>query len=173
MSIQPVSNTTTKADKVIPDSTKVISDSITINKQSAFYFCISVMLRLSESTTEYGKSILAVLEDNTIVQQQRVKELINLPLLKVPDLQKKDGSDDEYKNQNEIQAYQSSNQQISANRQMIQQELSSAQQRAQANQKSVNSTTTESMQILQATSSMLSTLKELTIKANLTNSPSD
>ncbi|SPN74109.1 Protein of unknown function (DUF720) [Chlamydia serpentis] len=167
------SSVTNKSDRVVPDSTKVVSDSIQINKQSAFYFCISVMLQLSSSTTEYSHSIMAVLQDNTIVQQQRVKELINLPLLKVPDLKKKDGTDDEYTNQNEIQAYQSSNQQISANRQLIQQELSSAQQRAQANQKSVNSTSTESMQILQATSSMLSTLTELTIKANLTTSPSN
>ncbi|WP_100934137.1 CT847 family type III secretion system effector [Candidatus Chlamydia corallus] len=173
MAINPLPSTINKTNKVIPDSTKVVRDSITINKQSAFYFCITVMLKLSESTTEYSKSIIAVLEDNTVVQQQRVKELINLPLLKVPDLQKKAGTDDEYTNQNEIQSYQSSNQQISANRQMIQQELSSAQQRAQANQKAANSTTTESMQILQATSSMLSTLKELTIKANLTTSPSD
>ncbi|QYC79396.1 CT847 family type III secretion system effector, partial [Chlamydia suis] len=56
---------------------------------------------------------------------------------------------------------------------LIQQELSAAQQRAQANQKSVNATSSESMQILQAVSALLSSLVDLTIKANLTTSPSD
>ncbi|ANH78793.1 hypothetical protein Cs308_0623 [Candidatus Chlamydia sanziniae] len=130
------------------------------------------MLQLSISTTEFGKSIMAVLQDNTTVQQQKTKELLNLPLLKVPDLKKKPDTEDEYSNQSEIQSYQSANQQVSANRQLIQQELSSAQQRAQANQKSANSTSTESMQLLQAANSILSGLAELTIKANLTTSAS-
>ena len=116
---------------------------------------------------------MAVLQDNTTLQQQKTKELINIPLLKVPDLQKKNGKDDEYTNQNKIQAYQTSNQQISANRQLVQQELSAAQQRAQANQKSVNATSTEAMQILQATSSLLSSLLEYTNKANLRGGASD
>ncbi|AEB41064.1 CT847 family type III secretion system effector [Chlamydia pecorum] len=158
---------------IIPASTKVVSESITINKKSAIHFCIAVMLQLSISTTDFSKSIMAVLQDNTTLQQQKTKELINIPLLKVPDLKKKSGTDDEYTNQNEIQAYQTSNQQISANRQLVQQELSAAQQRAQANQKSVNATSTEAMQILQATSSLLSSLLEYTNKANLRGGASD
>lgn len=165
-----------KVETVIPASTKVVSDEIQINKQSAIYFCISVMLQLSTSTTEFSKAIMAVLQDNTLTQQKKTKELINLPLLKVPDLKQVDNFDPdkpEYKNQTEIQSYQSSNQQISANRQLIQQELSTAQQRAQANQKSVNSTSTTSMKLLQATSAILSALVDYTIKANLTTSPSE
>ncbi|ETF38924.1 hypothetical protein CpecG_0024 [Chlamydia pecorum MC/MarsBar] len=158
---------------IIPASTKVVSESITINKKSAIHFCIAVMLQLSISTTDFSKSIMAVLQDNTTLQQQKTKELINIPLLKVPDLKKKSGTDDEYTNQNEIQAYQTSNQQISANRQLVQQELSAAQQRARANQKSVNATSTEAMQILQATSSLLSSLLEYTNKANLRGGASD
>ncbi|CCP92742.1 hypothetical protein L2BCAN1_00904 [Chlamydia trachomatis L2b/Canada1] len=94
-------------------------------------------------------------------------------MLYVPDLIKKNGSDDEYTNHSTIQAFQTSNQQITANRELIQQELSAAQQRAQANQKSVNATSTESMKILQAVSALLTSLIDLTIKANLTTSPSD
>lgn len=172
-SILPINK---KVETVIPASTKVISDSIQINKQSAIYFCISVMLQLSTSTTAFSQSIMAILQDNTLTQQKKTKELINLPLLKVPDLQESNNSKPdkpEYKNQTEIQSYQSSNQQISANRQLIQQELSTAQQRAQSNQKSVNATSTTSMKLLQATSAILSSLVEYTIKANLTTSPSD
>ncbi|WP_375793070.1 CT847 family type III secretion system effector [Chlamydia sp. 12-01] len=176
MSISPIAPDVDKVPTVVPPSTKVVPDSIVINKPSAIYFCISVMLQLSTSTTEFGKSIMAVLQDNTVAQQKKTKELINLPLLKVPDLQKVDNFNQdkpEYKNQTEIQAYQTSNQQITANRQLIQQELSAAQQRAQANQKAVNATSTESMKLLQATNALLSSLKEYTIKANLTTSPSD
>ncbi|BAE81029.1 conserved hypothetical protein [Chlamydia felis Fe/C-56] len=176
MSIQPKTLDTDKIPAVVPPCTKVVSDSIVINKPSAIYFCISVMLQLSTSTTEFGKAIMAVLQDNTVAQQKKTKELINLPLLKVPDLQKVDNFDENkpsYKNQTEIQAYQTSNQQITANRQLIQQELSAAQQRAQANQKAVNATSTESMKLLQATNALLSSLQEYTIKANLTTSPSD
>ena len=165
-----------KVETVIPASTKVVSDEIQINKQSAIYFCISVMLQLSTSTTEFSKAIMTVLQDNTLTQQKKTKELINLPLLKVPDLQQADNFNPdkpEYKNQTEIQSYQTSNKQISANRQLIQQELSTAQQRAQANQKSVNATSTTSMKLLQATSAILSALVEYTIKANLTTSPSE
>ncbi|WP_348662990.1 CT847 family type III secretion system effector [Chlamydia vaughanii] len=175
MNINPIA-LAKKVETVVPESTKVISDQIQINKPSAIYFCIAVMLQLSTSTTEFSKSIMAVLQDNTVAQQKKTKELINLPLLKVPDLQKVDDFDadkPEYKNQTEIQAFQSSNQQISANRQLIQQELSAAQQRAQANQKAVNSTSTTSMKLLQATTALLSSLKEYTIKANLTTSASD
>lgn len=170
----PASNN--KVPTVIPDSTKVIPVSIQNKKVSAFHFCIAVMLQLSLSTTEFAKSIMSVLEDNTMTQQRKTKELINLPLLKVPDLQQKPGTNannPEYSNQDAIQSYQASNQQISSHRQMIQQELSAAQQRAQTNQKSVNSTSTASMQLLQATSALLSALSELTIKANLTTSSSD
>ncbi|WP_349821504.1 CT847 family type III secretion system effector [Chlamydia abortus] len=176
MNVSSIAPNVDKVPTVVPPSTKVVSDSIVINKPSAIYFCISVMLQLSTSTTEFGKSIMAVLQDNTIAQQKKTKELINLPLLKVPDLQKADNFNEEkpeYKNQTEIQAYQTSNQQITANRQLIQQELSAAQQRAQANQKAVNATSTESMKLLQATTALLSSLQEYTIKANLTTSPSD
>lgn len=118
---------------------------------------------------------MAVLQDNTLEQQKKTKELINLPLLKVPDLRRKtpfNPDKPEYENQVELQAYQSSNQQISANRELVQQELSGAQQRAQTNQKSANSTSTISMQLLQATNAFLSSLMDLTIKANLTHSAS-
>lgn len=158
---------------VIPDSTLMEPTSIEINKQSAMYFCIAVMLQLSISTTDYSHAIMAVLQENTLEQQRKTKELINLPLLYVPSLLKKQGSNDEYTNNTTIQAFQTSNQQITANRELIQQELSAAQQRAQANQKSVNATSSESMQILQAVSALLSSLVDLTIKANLTTSPSD
>ena len=157
---------------VTPDSTLVVPKSIEINKQSAMYFCIAVMLQLSSSTTEYSQAIMSVLQENTLEQQRKTKELINLPLLYVPSLEKKQGSDDEYTNNTTIQAFQTSNQQITANRELIQQELAAAQQRAQSNQ-SVNATSTESMQILQAVSALLSSLVDLTIKANLTTSPSD
>lgn len=176
MTTQPIIPGVDKVPTVVPASTKVVSDSIVINKPSAIYFCISVMLQLSTSTTEFGKAIMSVLQDNTVIQQKKTKELINLPLLKVPDLQKVDNFNadkPEYKNQTEIQAYQTSNQQITANRQLIQQELAAAQQRAQANQKAVNATSTESMKLLQATNALLSSLKDYTIKANLTTSPSD
>ncbi|AHK63391.1 hypothetical protein BOKEGFJH_00518 [Chlamydia avium] len=172
-SVLSVSN---NVETVIPESTKVVSDNIQINKPSAIYFCISVMLQLSTSTTAFAQAIMAVLQDNTLTQQKKTKELINLPLLKVPDLVETDNSKSdspEYKNQTEIQSYQASNQQISANRQLIQQELATAQQRAQANQKSVNATTTISMKLLQATSAILSSLVEYTIKANLTTSSTD
>ncbi|WP_080142082.1 CT847 family type III secretion system effector [Chlamydia suis] len=157
---------------VIPDSTLMEPTSIEINKQSAMYFCIAVMLQLSISTTDYSHAIMAVLQENTLEQQRKTKELINIPLLYVPSLEKKQNSD-EYTNNTTIQAFQTSNQQITANRELIQQELSAAQQRAQANQKSVNATSSESMQILQAVSALLSSLVDLTIKANLTTSPSD
>lgn len=159
----------------VPNSTLVIPPNIQINKQSAVYFCISVMLQLSISTTEFGKAIMAVLQDNTMQQQKKTKELINLPLLKVPDLIRSNNFDPNkpsYDNQVELQSYQSSNQQISANRELIQQELSLAQQRAQANQKSVNSTSTISMQLLQATNAFLTSLIDLSIKANLTHNAS-
>ncbi|WP_201456261.1 CT847 family type III secretion system effector [Chlamydia sp. 17-3921] len=173
MTVMPL-NTHSEITTIIPNSTKIISDSITINKKSAMHFCIAVMLQLATSTTEFSKSIMAVLQDNTSIQQQKTKELISIPLLKVPDLKPKSGSKkDEYTNQNEIQAYQSSNQQITANRQLIQQELSAAQQRAQANQKAVNATSTEAMQILQATQSLLSSLAEYTDKANLRGGSAD
>ncbi|EPP34624.1 hypothetical protein CP10139811_0472 [Chlamydia ibidis] len=161
---------------VIPPSTTVVSENITENKSSAIYFCIKVMLQLSVATTEFAKSIMAVLQDNTTEQQKKTKELINLPLLKVPDLKKKTKANEEkeeYSNQTEVQAFQTSNQQITANRQLIQQELSAAQQRAQANQKAVNATSTQSMKLLQAANALLSTLNELTIKANLTTSASN
>ncbi|ROT50870.1 hypothetical protein DU13_0912 [Chlamydia trachomatis] len=158
---------------VIPDSTLIEPASIEINKKSAMYFCIAVMLKLSVATTDYSHAIMAVLQENTLEQQRKTKELINISLLYVPDLIKKNGSDDEYTNHNTIQAFQTSNQQITANRELIQQELSAAQQRAQANQKSVNATSTESMKILQAVSALLTSLIDLTIKANLTTSPSD
>ena len=158
---------------VIPDSTLINPISIEINKQSAMYFCIAVMLQLSVSTTEYSHAIMSVLQENTLEQQRKTKELINIPLLYVPSLTPKPNSTDEYTNNTTIQAFQTSNQQISANRELIQQELSAAQQRAQANQKTVNATSSESMQILQAVSALLSSLVDLTIKANLTTSPSD
>lgn len=153
---------------VIPDSTKVIPTAIERNKQSAIYFCATVMLQLSVSTTEFGRGIMAVLQDNTEEQQKKTKELVNLPMLKVPPLEK-----DSDKSHAQVQAYQASNEQISAQRQLVQQELSTAQQRAQSNQKTVNANTTESMEVLQATSALLSTLEELTIKANLTSSSSN
>lgn len=171
--LNPLHNTVPSAN--IPDSTLVIPPKIQINKQSAVYFCISVMLQLSISTTEFSKSIMAVLQDNTLEQQKKTKELINLPLLKVPDLRKSPTSDPNkpsYDNQVELQSYQASNQQISANRELIQQELSAAQQRAQANQKAVNSTSTISMQLLQSTNAFLTSLIDLSIKANLTHSAS-
>lgn len=158
---------------VIPDSTLIEPASIEINKKSAMYFCITVMLKLSVATTDYSHAIMAVLQENTLEQQRKTKELINISLLYVPDLIKKNGSDNEYTNHSTIQAFQTSNQQITANRELIQQELSAAQQRAQANQKSVNATSTESMKILQAVSALLTSLIDLTIKANLTTSPSD
>ena len=158
---------------VIPDSTLMNPISIEINKQSAMYFCIAVMLQLSVSTTEYSHAIMSVLQENTLEQQRKTKELINIPLLYVPSLTPKPNSTDEYTNNTTIQAFQTSNQQISANRELIQQELSAAQQRAQANQKTVNATSSASMQILQAVSALLSSLVDLTIKANLTTSPSD
>lgn len=158
---------------VIPDSTLIEPASIEINKKSAMYFCITVMLKLSVATTDYSHAIMAVLQENTLEQQRKTKELINVSLLYVPDLIKENGSDNEYTNHSTIQAFQTSNQQITANRELIQQELSAAQQRAQANQKSVNATSTESMKILQAVSALLTSLIDLTIKANLTTSPSD
>lgn len=172
--LYPVNRTASSTINV-PDSTLVIPPKIQINKPSAIYFCISVMLQLSTSTTEFSKAIMAVLQDNTLEQQKKTKELINLPLLRVPDLKKSDNFDPNkpsYKNQVELQSYQSSNQQISANRELIQQELSAAQQRAQANQKSVNSTSTISMQLLQAANAFLTSLIDLSIKANLTHSAS-
>lgn len=174
--IDSIANAGTNATPppVIPDSTLVIPPQIQINKPSAIYFCISVMLQLSVSTTEFGKAIMAVLQDNTLEQQKKTKELLNLPLLKVPDLRAKNPNqpDPQYENQVELQSYQASNQQISANRELIQQELSGAQQRAQANQKSANSTSTISMQLLQATNAFLTSLIDLSIKANLTHSAS-
>ena len=47
---------------VIPDSTLMEPASIEINKQSAMYFCIAVMLQLSISTTDYSHAIMAVLQ---------------------------------------------------------------------------------------------------------------
>lgn len=95
MNVSSIAPNVDKVPTVVPPSTKVVSDSIVINKPSAIYFCISVMLQLSTSTTEFGKSIMAVLQDNTIAQQKKTKELINLPLLKVPDLQKADNFNEE------------------------------------------------------------------------------
>lgn len=74
---------------VIPDSTLMEPTSIEINKQSAMYFCIAVMLQLSISTTDYSHAIMAVLQENTLEQQRKTKELINIPLLYVPSLEKK------------------------------------------------------------------------------------
>lgn len=156
---------------VVPESTKVVSREIIIDKRSAIHFCITVMLQLSTSITDFGSAIMTVLQDNTAEQQQKNKELLNMPLIRVPDLRPKDSKkDDEYENQSQVQAYQACNEQISANRELIQLELSSAQQRAQANQKTVNSNTTESMELLQAAEALLSALEEMTIKANLTTS---
>ncbi|WP_348660433.1 DUF720 domain-containing protein [Chlamydiifrater volucris] len=159
---------------VIVPSTKVISDQIIINKNSAINFCITTLLQLSIATTDFAKSVMSVLQENTVVQQAKTKELINLPLLSVPSLKekgkkKKKGEEKvEYENSVQVQAYQDSNQQIGAQRSFIQQELSSAQQRAQANQKVVNSSFSESLQVIQAACALLEMLEQLTIKANLT-----
>lgn len=74
---------------VIPDSTLIEPASIEINKKSAMYFCITVMLKLSVATTDYSHAIMAVLQENTLEQQRKTKELINISLLYVPDLIKK------------------------------------------------------------------------------------
>ncbi|WP_213357514.1 DUF720 domain-containing protein [Chlamydiifrater phoenicopteri] len=155
---------------IIVPSTKVRADEIIINKNSAINFCISTLLQLSIATTDFAKSVMTVLQENTVVQQAKTKELINLPMLSVPSLEAKDQNSDkpEYKNSVEVQSYQDSNQQIGAQRSFIQQELSSAQQRAQANQKIVNSSFSESLQVIQAACALLEMLEQLTIKANLT-----
>lgn len=129
-------------------------------KISALDLCIHYLLNLSISTTNASKSLLSVLQFNTNIQQQLNNEIMQLPLLPVPDPSKPN-------NNNAVLATQSANQQITAQRQQIQENLSLLQQQAQIEQTNLNTNISESMSLIQTSNGILRIVISLTFKANL------
>ncbi len=129
-------------------------------KISALDLCIHYLLNLSISTTNASKSLLSVLQFNTNIQQQLNNEIMQLPLLPVPDPSKPN-------NNNAVLATQAANQQITAQRQQIQENLSLLQQQAQIEQTNLNTNISESMSLIQTSNGILRIVISLTFKANL------
>lgn len=142
----------------------------TQNHVPGIYLCAVYLMEMSKACNRATQAIMAILQDNTGLQQRLNKQLMATELLTVPKLYK-ESEDSPYKNNSEVQGIQTRNQQITALRQYLQGQQSSSQQRAQTNQKAVNSNISESMQILQTASGFLKTLEELTFKVNLTQPP--
>lgn len=129
-------------------------------KISALDLCIQYLLKLSIATTNTSASLLNILQFNTAKQQELNSEIVQFPLLPVPD-------PSDPKNNNAVLATQASNQQITAQRQQIQGNLSLLQQQAQIEQTNLNTNISESMSLIQTTNGILRTIMSLTFKANL------